>query len=377
MNNSKTYHRNMNIDRYQSIDIIKGIAMIMIILVHYGQNYQLKICEGMKYLQMGCPVFFVASGFGIMCLINKKFNGVINIENAKRFYITRFMAFAPGWYIAFIIIFLANTIAIHLIGKPFSFGVNRNAISIICNLLFIHGLLPFCNNDVMPGGWYIGTTIILYFLTPFFLKCMYKVNNRRRFFVSSTIVGILLWIILYFVFKDSFTRRNFSYYFFLIHYPEYMLGIMLYYDLSDKIINDTQLTKSLVLGIILLLFSVVFFYIPISFGLIISAWMTAIATYLILYYMLSYENKKGHIATCRKIRIVEEYGKNSFYIYLLHAFFAWPLVSISIKAFGKIRISEKVSFIVLLPCVLILSYIAGIVLKTVVKTMMKHIIVQR
>lgn len=165
----------MNNSRIKSIDLIKGIAMIMVILVHYQQSFG--ICKWFHYFQMGCPMFFVASGFGIMSLINRKFGGEINAKNVKEFYLSRFKALAPGWYIAIVIVFLANTIAILTFGSTLNFGTNRSPISIICNLLFLQGLLPFCNNDVMPGGWYIGTTVILYTLTPLILAALKKAKN--------------------------------------------------------------------------------------------------------------------------------------------------------------------------------------------------------
>lgn len=123
----------MEVHRYRSVDIIKGIAMIMVILVHYAQNYQIGIAKAFKYLQMGCPVFFVASGFGIMCLINSKFGGALNRKNIAGFYYSRFKALAPGWYITIILLFIVNSIVIFLSGSTLELGTNRGILSIICN----------------------------------------------------------------------------------------------------------------------------------------------------------------------------------------------------------------------------------------------------
>ena len=168
--------------RYVSVDIVKGIAMIMVILVHYGQNYSIGIAKVCWYLQMGCPMFFVASGFGIMCLVNNRYKGALTTKNIGQFYFSRFKSLAPGWYIAFIGIFLVNTILLYLTGKTLSFGTNRGVLSILCNLIFLNGLLPFCNNNVMLGGWYIGTTVILYLLTPLILLGLSRARNKRIFF---------------------------------------------------------------------------------------------------------------------------------------------------------------------------------------------------
>ena len=350
--------------RYVSVDIVKGIAMIMVILVHYGLQYRIGIAKVFQYFQMGCPMFFVASGFGIMCLINKRYKGELNKENIGQFYFSRFKALAPGWYIAFVFIFLVNTILLYFTGKTLSFGTNRGLLSIICNLLFLNGLLPFCNNNVMPGGWYIGTTVILYVLTPLIQKGLIRTRNKRIFFVISSFMGMLLWGALYFAFPDSFANSVFGYFFFLVHYPEYLLGIMLYYDLSNNLLQKTQINRCLLCGIGSLIIAVVLFYSGLPWGFIPSAWMTALATYFILHYLISNERMGEKKVICK---VFENFGKNSYCIFLLHAFLAWPFVRLSLKLLAKIGISQTISFFALIPITLFLSYVVGLIFRGIVK----------
>ncbi|MCR5742981.1 MAG: acyltransferase [Lachnospiraceae bacterium] len=350
--------------RYTSVDIVKGIAIIMVILTHYGQNYSIGIARVCNYLRMGCPIFFVTSGFAIMCLINSRYKGTLNSKNVGQFYYSRFKALAPGWYIAIILIFLVNTILLFFTRNTLQFGKNRGLISIFCNLLFLNGILPFCNNNVVPGGWYIGTTAILYLLTPIIQKRLNKSKNRKMFFIFSSFVGMVLWAILYLVFRDGFTNNGFGYYFFLIHYPEYLLGILLYYDISSHFLQRKHINMFLLYAIVSLLSAIVLFYSDISWRLIPSAWMTAIATYFIMYTMISTEkHNKGNIIS----KVLEGFGKNSFFIFLLHAFFAWPFVRISLMILGDFGLSQTVSFFVLIPVTLFLSYIAGLFLRVIVK----------
>lgn len=77
----------------RSIDIMKGIAMIMVILVHYEQSFNM--CEWFYYLKMGCPIFFVCSGFGVMSLIKRKYSLLLeNTNELHLFYYSRFKALA-------------------------------------------------------------------------------------------------------------------------------------------------------------------------------------------------------------------------------------------------------------------------------------------
>lgn len=86
--------------------------MIMVILVHYNQNYNPDI-PLLRYFQMGRPMFFVASGFGIANLISKKYD---DKNRKKDFYLSRIKAIAIPWYCAFAFIYLINTVWLFVFG---------------------------------------------------------------------------------------------------------------------------------------------------------------------------------------------------------------------------------------------------------------------
>lgn len=350
--------------RLLSPDIIKGIAMIMVILVHYEQSFRL--CNWFAYFQMGCPIFFVASGFNIMCLIHRRFGGHLNRQNIRAFYDSRYKALAPAWYLAFLIIFTINTILLVMFGTSLSFAKNRDLLSIVCNLFFLHGFLPFCNNNVMPGGWYIGTTAILYLLTPLILTSVQKCRSRRHFFLISSAAGMLLWVVLKYTFRNSFSQAGFNYYFFPVHYPNYLLGVMLYFDLSESMLTKQQVRQCLPLGFMIYAVSVILFFSTVPSKNVFSAWMTALATYLVLYFLLSNEQTfRPSVA----LRIISAFGRNSYPIYLLHGFWAWSFVPIAAKILKQFNANLYTipGFLLLLPLVLSLSYFTGYILGKVVR----------
>jgi peptidoglycan/LPS O-acetylase OafA/YrhL len=361
---SESFEENKKVKRYRSVDVIKGIAMIMVILVHYGQNYQLPISKLFNYLQMGCPIFFVTSGFGMMCLVYNRYSGYMSKNNIKQYYFSRFIALAPGWYITFVLIFVINTLLLKSTGVMLPFGTNRGKTSIICNLLFVNGLLPFCNNNVMPGGWYIGTLSILYFLTPIIVVMLQIINKRRVFFAFSSLLGMSLWFILFFLFRERFDINGFGYCLFLVHYPEYLLGILLFYDFSSHIFTEAEIKKCRILSFFVLTTAIALFFSRLPFSNILSAWMTALFAYLALYYMISNESEK------RKIWIsivLENFGKNSYYIFLLHTFFAWPFAKLMIKICDEKGISTNITFWILIPIILSFAFFAGAIFRTLIK----------
>lgn len=354
--------------RIKAIDILKGIAMIMVILFHYEQGFG--ICKWFHYLQTGCPIFFVCSGFGIISLISRKYSSLVEDRNTLfSFYLSRFKSLAPGWYLAFVVVFIINTIMIALTGKTLNFGVNRSPLAIIINLVFLNGLFPFCNNNVMLGGWYIGTTAILYLITPLVLLYLNKSNNRKLFFIVTSIIGMIVWFILLELFGERFLYNGFSYFFFLVHYPEYLLGIMLFLDINEDKLNKKQVKSCLPIGIIVFVTALSLFFSGLPFSDIISAWATAMATYLVLYYLIVTEaTRNGTIIG----NILASYGKNSYGIFLLHGFFTWPFIGLTEKIANYFSFSIKnvPGFIIMIPIVLLLCYCLGLVFNKVIR--IKH-----
>lgn len=274
---------------YKSIDILKGIAMIMVILVHYEQSFD--ICKYFHYLQHGCSIFFVCSGFGIISLINKKYPYIESNKNELRdYYFSRFKTLVPGWYLAFIFIFVINSLMILKTGETLKFGSNREFISIVINLLFLNGLFPHSCNNVMPGGWYIGTLVILYLLSPFIFKYLNNVKNKKRFYIISSCFGMIVWVLLK-LGMATFSYNGFSGNFFLARYPQYLLGMILYYDLKESNLNDKRIKLCLPIAILMFVVAFILFNIDFPLNGTLSGWITALGTYFILYYMMTLEQQ--------------------------------------------------------------------------------------
>lgn len=64
------------------------------------------------------------------------------------------MSIAPAYYVM-LMVWLTTSHLLGHFGYELGFMKNRRPMSIACNVLFLNGLLEPCNNDVMPGGWYI------------------------------------------------------------------------------------------------------------------------------------------------------------------------------------------------------------------------------
>ncbi len=73
--------------------------------------------------------------------------------------------------------------------------------------------------------------------------------------------------------------------------------------------------------------------------------------------------------------LLASFGKNSYGIYLLHAFYAWTLISVIEKLlnYQSLSVKNPLGFIIMLPIVLALSYFTGVMFNKLIKKVTKLI----
>lgn len=145
----------------------------MVIIVHTSQKYQLptsmeRFCD---FGQFGCQLFFVISGY-------MAYLSFSSCKTSRVFYQRRFLAIAPGWHLTMLLFIVVNMIWKSL-GLSQVYQECHTVAGLLINALFLNGFVPFCNNNGVPGGWFIGTIMIFYAICPFLIQLIDKVKNRR------------------------------------------------------------------------------------------------------------------------------------------------------------------------------------------------------
>lgn len=158
--------------RNRVIDLYKGIAIIMVILVHSTQRFAnlSNVFQIFNVGQFGCQIFFVLSGYLSMKSCE---------QDKNRFYRKKFCAIAPGYYLLILITVILDALVRLVTNGEHDLGKNTSGIAILCNVLFLNGILPFCYNNVVGGGWYIGTISIMYFFTPYIYNFLQIINKKH------------------------------------------------------------------------------------------------------------------------------------------------------------------------------------------------------
>lgn len=220
-------------DKIDYIYVLKGLAMLLVIIVHSPQcisGIDPILIQLTRVGRWGCQLFLVLSGFLLALSWNKK------EVNLKRYYWSRFISIAPAYYIAIIwyILLCALFGAFH--NEDFFYLFNINPKTVIMNILLLHGLSSDSFNFVVPGGWYIGTQWILYLVFPLIIFLYNRIKIRYK--ISILIPNVTLIISFFIQFLMLTITKNtelsklgsFFHYSFINQLPCFMLGFYLYYN---------------------------------------------------------------------------------------------------------------------------------------------------
>lgn len=228
----------------KSLDILKGIGIIMIIAVH-NRHFVMQDMSGLRQLinlgQMGCQLFFFASGFSL-CHAWEHMDS--SRSRIPRFLLRRYLRLAPGFLFFMIVNLMLNILLMDVLHLSPGFIMNREPRALLVNILFLHGLFPCAVNNVSPGGWYIGTAFLLYIAFPPLYTVFQKLRNvnLRPGCLSVCMAGVpalllilnipLLHLVSACAAKEELPLGNntFLYYFFTNQLPCFSLGILLFFQ---------------------------------------------------------------------------------------------------------------------------------------------------
>ena len=287
-------------------------------LVHTSQSIQkLSFAIGRisSFGQLGVQLFFVISAFTLSLSSDTRRN---EKDKSKRFFIRRFFRIAPLYYFGITVYFLLNTLPETLRAGHLQILPDYSAINIIANITFIHGFYPPANNNVVPGGWSIGTEMAFYLCFPLLFFLYDKIYQKGSAFLLGifTLVTTLYYLIEGTLLHWEMGNSSFIYFNLLNQLPVFALGILAYF-LSK---NQLPAKIPLMIKILFLLFfswltayvwnlrsdySYPFLFIPFIAGL----------TFFFLYTIFSTIDKLN-------FPILQRIGQLSYSMYIFHFIFA-------------------------------------------------------
>ena len=324
----------------------------MIIMVH-NRHFIMKDMSGLRQLinygQMGCQIFFMVSGMALCYSwfhLTSKYTGPQTaqltlrqrISCSGRFMLRRYLRLAPGFVIILCVNFLLNILFMDILDHSPGFIINRKPAAIITNLLFLHGFFPDYINSVFPGGWYIGTTFILYALFPLLVLIYEKLYSlKRQLIVIIPVILLVLNCTLQRYIPNTSQNElypynnSFMYYFFINQLPCFSLGILLYFQEKTDFSSKCPLPVSFLLFVVTCYASIRLYLMPEqNFIYTVIPSLVGLSFYWLavgfIHIELHNANSSPHKSRCI-LHIFTDFiascGSNSYGMYLVHAFVSW------------------------------------------------------
>lgn len=333
-----------------TIDFLKGIAIIMVFMVHSMQPIR-----GMNYIigtashlgQLGCQLFFMLSGYLAVTSYRKIGNGIHFLKKKGS-------NLLPAWRIMMVVYLIYTLIGVSLFGENCYRPIVTEPLGFVAGWFGMHGIFPAYCNRIIPGGWYVGTLILLYVLTPLFIKLVTKYTKRSLYVyvIACMVVASLIGAVS--GRTELFDNNTYGYYSVLVQSGSYLLGM---YVAEKKLVGGTPLQLLVWSGITVVLY---FSHIPLSFVVVP---FTATMAFYHLWQLIKLNGKQ--LERLRIINLIGELGSRSYYIYFTHIVVVWYMAELiqTILRNLEVTINGTILYVILLLPEIVLTALLSRVLE--------------
>lgn len=295
----------------KSIDALKGIGILGVLLVHYGLKTSNDLLKGIVFSgARGVQLMFIINAFLIFNSLSKI---KLSTKNIIEWWKQKFLRLIPlYWFFTIVYLFIFGT------GHNYYLGTLSKVswLNILANILFLHGFYPYYINSININ-WFMADLAIFYVLAPF----MYKIINSLERSIASILlivpIGYFLNKILsnvYVLEVKSIWLDYINIFSFLSELPIILLGIVCFYLYKSVCENGIKNRK--LLGISILFFSIIS-----MLSLVLKknnfVVFSDIFSFGILFALI-FLGQLLHPIFLIKNKIFEFIGKHSYGIYLSH-----------------------------------------------------------
>lgn len=231
---SKSISQNLTKGKLVYVDVLKGLAILAIILVHYNQAYVAPnpLIRSISGFGMhGVQIFFILSTF-LLWRSLEKFTPKDN-TSIFPFYLKKAYRLLPLYFAALVVYSLYS----ELMGN----GIKWE--SLFLHFTLVNGLSPNHINDIMGIEWYVADLIILYLISPF----LYRLINSLQRAVFCLFLALLLAFVINIIFQylcssniivfSNNVNLYFVTYAFFVQFPCMMLGCIFFYFFKQSTVS--------------------------------------------------------------------------------------------------------------------------------------------
>ncbi len=304
-------------ERRNEFDLIRAVSAIWIVLFHYSYSFvQYGVGGSHIYVMMYAngtwgavfvSLFFMLSGAALYYNWGSRMTSFKGKGGVFDFYIKRWLAIFPMFYIAWFIFYLMKAISF---GRLWNWGGAYR--KLILTFLGVDGYFMYRElNYYTVGEWFLGAIIMLYALYPLLQWCMNKIP------VISTMIIVLLFglnvgrrYIPFFAPYNAWVMisDNIN---IITCLMSFWIGMLLI-KADRKLIGKAVLIPAVIAGIILLI-------IPLPVSTLILSPLMALCFYIVLSNISVWlDHKRGEWNLKLYDSVVGFFSRYSFAIFLVH-----------------------------------------------------------
>ena len=179
--------------RLEGIDILRGIAVLLVLVYHFFAIFQLYDHTWFSYIHyfglLGVALFFIISGFLIFRAIEQSRERFGNINGLKRYALHRIFRIVPAYYFNFLIVLILAPLVIDT-AYFYSQGFLKQ---IAAHLLFVPFFIYRDTGFGINGAyWTLNIEMLWYLAAPLMLLLL---KNIRSFVVFAILsLSYFVWI---------------------------------------------------------------------------------------------------------------------------------------------------------------------------------------
>lgn len=347
-------------DRQFEIDFIKTISIIGIILVHSSQRFK-GIFEPLRYAtnigQIGCQCFLFITGYLTWRSWERHIEYCTDENRTKPigFLWNKVKILLPGWYVV-----LALNLSVNLIR-----GGAVDYRGYVVNALLLNGLVPQYNNNIVAGGWYVGTLVLFYIL---FVIIRPRIS-RGVFFkygdIASLAISIGFCLIGKLFLNLKIENNTFVYFNMLVQLPVLYLGMKYAYKGKELCLSTR---KNMIYGISSFVVAVVL--LTSGVGAVLSPYFIGKFMEHFLPLVKTINLKNWYIN-----KMIISISGCTYYMYLINIPLLYTLMPFFRRCFVEnLGFEVNVSYILSLIIMMILTYTIGMVFKLTIQTACKLLV---
>ncbi len=295
--------------KFEGVNFIKFFSFFTIFALHIEK---ISCINTNNIARFGVYLFIILSGFLMMYNYEDKFED-ISFKKVFVFVKNKIIKFYPLFIIALLIKTPATLLKYYyeFNGINFSFFYNT-IVRLLSSVFLIQAYIPDPNFHFAFNGvsWFLDILILCYCFTPFFVKAINKNSQKKNLIIMCIIIALQ---IVYQLIINKVVGDDYWYYIFPPYRLfDYLVGMILYKLIKDKMNNECKHNIYSILEILLILSTVGFFY--------YDLFLKSIGVYLLaIFTIIIFIQNKGFISKkCNSVKFINNVCAINLELFLLH-----------------------------------------------------------